>query len=152
MVAAWGVGVCMSVCSSVVVCAGFRDTVMRMLALDPNERITIDEALMCFEALPLPPQLDASDDEVVLSSAVETGNAAAAPVSLTARYVNGQSTTLVVDPTATVGSVLQRCLSAFFPTRCVWLSLYLELRLTLCACCSVAVAAQMAIVLSAAAA
>ena len=111
---------------------GFRDTVMRMLALDPSERVTAGEALLCFEALPLPPQLDLSDDEGPAESDSETA-APGAHLSLTVRYVSGQTTTLMVDPGATVSAVLQRCLSSLFPLR--YQTTFLSTAIC-CLCCS----------------
>lgn len=92
---------------------GFRDTVMRMLALDPAERISIEDALLCFESLPLPPQVDLDEDTSVLG---RDGSITTHPVSITTRYVNGASTTLVVDAASTVSALLQRSLSVFFPS------------------------------------
>jgi hypothetical protein len=87
---------------------------MRMLALDPVERITIEDALVCFESLPMPPQVDLDEDATGVG---RDPGSTTHPVSITARYVNGASTTLVVDAASTVSALLQRSLAVFFPSR-----------------------------------
>jgi hypothetical protein len=90
--------------------SGFRELVLHMLALDPAERMDIHTALSSFQTLPVPATMSRE-----LSFTPEGCPDGDGTMLLTVRYIDGATTTLLVDTNSTVQGVLGHALQLLVP-------------------------------------